>query len=201
MNAGGKISIDPITFSFWIFRDFGIDYPVGKYYDILDSNGLPRNTEWEDITITLSEIDLISLSYKDGKPIKKSFFDVGLADRRNNTPNTEAGILIGLSSKLKFPVDEIDANYAKRLMHSLRKSLSAFTGIQSDPFKSKSPDSGWLPKFKLINRANSKNIRDLKEILMADHRSSYNFVKMPDDAQNWIDENESLPKGQRSKII
>ena len=186
--------IDVVSFSLWLYHDYGIDIPLHAYIDLLEINNLPQDAAWKDIAITLTNIDLISFVYKDGDPIKKSFYDIGLADKRNNLPNSEAGMLLGLSKKIKFPPDGMDIGYAKRLMHGLRKLLRAFTGISSDPFRVKTEADGWLPRFKLINNSKSDSFRELKSILMAKKSSAYNYVRIPDDAQSFIDEAEELPK-------
>ena len=193
-TKGDQTLIDVVSFSLWLYHDYGIDIPLHAYIDLLEINNLPQDAAWKDITIILTSIDLISFVYKEGEPIKKSFYDIGLADKRNNLPNSEAGILLGLSKKKKFPPDDKDIGYAKRLMHGLRKLLRAFTGITADPFSDRNKTDGWLPRFKLIDNSKSDSFRELKSILMAEKASAYNYVRTPDDAQSFIDEAEELPK-------
>ncbi|NHN38966.1 hypothetical protein G8764_16780 [Pseudomaricurvus alcaniphilus] len=129
---------------------------IDKTKGITDSND---KSTWDKVTIYLQAKNRIGYQIENNPIQTKHMMDIGLLNKKANTPNTQYTILLGLSRGMRYPTKALPKNNEKTAISKLRRSLEALTGIRDDPFKNFDDDQGWKPLFKLLDRTHSADER------------------------------------------
>lgn len=158
----------------WASEQHGIDISIDRVQSAKPDVPAVR---WEDVTIKIKTDNRVAWSDRNGKALKKDFFEIGLFDRKKRQPNRQGGILIGMSKGRKFPASLLAQAEAKdkTAIAKLRNSLKKLTAINEDPFLPFNPSDGWRPKFKLVDArraADERAEREAKHVSFDDARDN-----------------------------
>ncbi len=171
----------------WSEYQYGIGLPGCSLST--DSN-LDKNIKWEGITVKFLTNNRISFSMKKGKFQSKPLSDVKLLNRKTNSPNNQALILLGLSHGKKFPSEASQTNANTTAISKLRTSLKILTGIDDDdPFKKFNENDGWKPRFALIDDRRNADERAKREAIHSTYDDGQDYGQEDDSTNKWIDEN------------
>jgi hypothetical protein len=168
----------------WVSYKYGIGIPEwsSDFVTPSASRDIPVDVTWEDIEIRIRKDNKIAFSHKDGKWTEKTFDEIGLFDKKNQAPNKQGGIMIGLSMGERFPVTPKAQAKDKTAISKLRKSLSKLTGIKRDPFKNINITDGWKPRFNLCDARDDADKRAEKAAKHVEFDDSRNYEDEYDDA-------------------
>ena len=140
-DSENKIELDSVAY--WAAVTYGIE--INGSIEETPSEAVT----WADVTIKIYKS--YSIRYYFGKEKQKlsHFRAIDLMGERQNNPNKQGGILIGLSMNKKFPNAVGLSGADKKAMTDLRKSLRKLTGLSGNPFLSYNKADGYKAKFKL----------------------------------------------------
>jgi hypothetical protein len=120
---------------------------------------LPEGTEWEDLTIKLTEDQVISIYLNRRKKYENAFKLHGLSNPGTGKLNKKGEILYRLCRQEKYRPSSHPSGANKKTMSELRTCLKKMTGLIDDPFFGFNPSDGWKPRFKLKNVEHEANKR------------------------------------------
>lgn len=149
-DSSSQVRLTLESVSEWAADRYGIGIPECSAKASVNDDNL-KDVRWENVIIKIYKNDRIAYSFGEGKYTKSTFEKIGLFDKRKNEPNHQAGILLALSKKIKYPKRAVLSNSEKAAISKLRRALKLLTGISSDPFQPFNEIDGWIPRFKLDN--------------------------------------------------
>jgi hypothetical protein len=161
MTSRTRYTTDSITR--WAVLKHGI--VIREWFDqfpALTKWMLPDDVKWEDLEIRIRKDRTVSYFYKDNKEFdwdNKTLSEIDLFDMKKREPNSQAGILIGLSMGEKYPPTQKPEARHRTAMSKLRTTLRRLTGIKTDPFYPHNVADGFKPRFKLTNDEQIANER------------------------------------------
>jgi hypothetical protein len=141
---------------------------------------------WDKVTIKILANKKISFTHKKGSITTKSLSDIGLLNRRDNSPNKQWGVLIGLAAGLKFPEGKKPTGADKTSLSKLRTSLAALTQLNNDPFFQLTADKGWKPRFQLLDNRTAADKRAEDKAILVPYDDNQNYSPEGDDADAFI---------------
>jgi hypothetical protein len=158
-----RLTLDSV--SEWAYDRYG--FGISNDIQIVRINDSPPSNQpkvkWTDITIKIYKDYKIGWQVEGGKFQHSSFHDIGLIDKRKNSPNKEGVVLIGLSQKMKFPSGSTLGSADKTSCSRLRNALKKLTTISDDPFYKFNSDVGFKPLFTLSDDRHNSAQRAKKE--------------------------------------
>ena len=169
VRADDSSSQDRLTLesvSYWAADRYGIGIPEWAP-EVTEPDVDLTGVKWEDVIIKIYTNNRIAYSFGDGKFRESTFAEVGLMDKRKNTPNHQAGILLGLSRNRKYPSTAIPSGREKATISKLRRVLKKLTCLSADPFSPFIKTQGWRPRFKLIDDRRNADERAKKKALFS----------------------------------
>ena len=176
----------------WAAFKYGIGIPEWSHNSVSSapSRNVPVDARWEDIEIRIRINNKIAYSHKEGKWEEKVFGEIGLLDKRTQSPNHHACILIGMSNGKKFPTSSTIEDKDKTAISKLRTSLKSLTGIADDPFTVFNKANGWKPRFKLTYDTRNADRRAEKAAIHEQYNDEKNYDDENDDAGKFLNSHE-----------
>lgn len=189
-DSAGDIRLTIESIAEWAFEKMGISIKLP-----INNLEIQNQTKWEDITIKIYADYRLGYRVDKGSYKQMSFRDVGLMGTKKLVPNEVGGILIGLSQKKKFPLNNKPSSADKTAFSKLRKALRDLTGLSTDPFYEYKVDQGWKPKFQLFDARNASAERAKKDAVHVeyDEKNLYqtkDFEDEEDEAASFLRERD-----------
>jgi hypothetical protein len=145
---------------------------------------------WDEVTVKVQRDWKIAWRAGSGEWQRSHFREIGLMGLRKTVPSALGMTLVGLSTRLKFPLGPITPA-AKAQLPRLRDALVKLTGIAADPFYKYTAADGWLPRFKLVDdRRNADERAKQRAIHTELEPETQAFEDERDGTQEWLDAND-----------
>ena len=180
-DSSSQVRLTLESVSDWAADRYGIGIPEWSP-EVSATDADLKGVRWDNVIVKIYTNHRIAYSFEKGKYTESTFEKIGLFDMRKNEPNHQAGVLLALSKKIKYPKSAVPSNGEKAAISKLRKALQQLTGLSSDPFLPFNKIDGWIPHFKLDDdRRNAEERAKDKAIHV-----NTSYKQDEHDVQEWL---------------